>query len=406
MSETSTAIARMEPNGAGAAVARTDEYTFDQIMTLGDVFARSGFFPDARTAAQCVVKMIAGRELGLPPLASMNGFHIIQGKPVPNAITQGALIKRSGRYNYRVIEHDDDHCTLAFYERNGEGWVELGRSTFTLDDARRAGLTTGANKHNWASYPRNMLFSRAMSNGVRWYCSDVTNGPVYTPEELDVPVDPEGNVIDARSFRVVEGDESRPQTREANGGAAPPGPAAGAKAVGLTAKELQARYIDLAKRSGFTTKAELTAWLESNDVNPKLESRDEWERAIGLLEERVRLREEKREESETVPPAATSGPSPTDTSSSASVDEETGEILDAEFDPFEAGDPGTDERQRLLANIEELMTAIEEKESGFRKTHDKYRKASCPKIPKSDSLCTTAQLGEWRDQLAAYLKDI
>jgi hypothetical protein len=42
-----------------------------------------------------------------------------------------------------------------------------------------------------------MLFARAMSNGVRWYCPDVTNGnAVYTPEELGAEVDEDGNVID------------------------------------------------------------------------------------------------------------------------------------------------------------------------------------------------------------------
>lgn len=37
-----------------------------------------------------------------------------------------------------------------------------------------------------------MLFARAISNGVKWYCPDVFAGPVYVPEEMqevteDVP---------------------------------------------------------------------------------------------------------------------------------------------------------------------------------------------------------------------------
>ena len=28
-----------------------------------------------------------------------------------------------------------------------------------------------------------MLFARAMSNGVRWYCPDVAMTPLYTPDE-------------------------------------------------------------------------------------------------------------------------------------------------------------------------------------------------------------------------------
>jgi hypothetical protein len=31
-----------------------------------------------------------------------------------------------------------------------------------------------------------MLFARAMSDGVKWYTPDVFNGPVYTPDEIQV----------------------------------------------------------------------------------------------------------------------------------------------------------------------------------------------------------------------------
>ena len=38
---------------------------------------------------------------------------------------------------------------------------------------------------NWRKYPKNMLFARAISNGVKWHCPDVMNGqPVYTPDEM------------------------------------------------------------------------------------------------------------------------------------------------------------------------------------------------------------------------------
>jgi hypothetical protein len=42
-----------------------------------------------------------------------------------------------------------------------------------------------------------MLFSRAMSNGARWYTPDLFTGPIYTPEELDGPA------LEA-DYRVVE----------------------------------------------------------------------------------------------------------------------------------------------------------------------------------------------------------
>ena len=41
------------------------------------------------------------------------------------------------------------------------------------------------------------LTTRALSNGVRWYCPDFGGGaPIYTPEELGANVDEDGNVVD------------------------------------------------------------------------------------------------------------------------------------------------------------------------------------------------------------------
>src|SRR5574339_232881 len=56
----------------------------------------------------------------------------------------------------------------------------IGNYTFTIEDAKKAGTK------NLDKFPRNMLFARAISNGVKWFCPDVFAGPVYTPEECDV----------------------------------------------------------------------------------------------------------------------------------------------------------------------------------------------------------------------------
>jgi len=62
-----------------------------------------------------------------------------------------------------------------------------------MEDAGNAGLIA---RDNWKKYPRNMLFSRAMSNGAKWHCPDVGAGaPIYTPDELGADVDDEGAVI-------------------------------------------------------------------------------------------------------------------------------------------------------------------------------------------------------------------
>lgn len=161
------------------------------LSTLGETLVRSGFFSDTRQAAQAIVKILAGRELGLGPIASMTGIHVIQGRITLGANLIAAAIKRSGRYDFRVTEMTDQVCTIEFYERVDGQREKIGVSTFTAEDARRA------QTKNMDKYPRNMLYARAMSNGARWFTPDVFAGAIYTPEEMGASVDEEGNVIDA-----------------------------------------------------------------------------------------------------------------------------------------------------------------------------------------------------------------
>lgn len=164
------------------------------VMQLGTVLAKSGYFQEAREAAQAVVKILAGREMGFGPIASMTGVHVIKGKPTVGANLMAAAIKRSGRYDYKVREISDTACKLEFFERDGDKWVSMGESSFTAEDAKVAGLSGGDNhKH----FPRNMLFARALSNGAKWYTPDIFGGPVYTPDELGARVNHEtGEVIE------------------------------------------------------------------------------------------------------------------------------------------------------------------------------------------------------------------
>ena len=186
--------------------ALTVATSLNETMELGNLLAQSGFFADSRGAAQAVVKVLAGREIGFGPIASMTGIHVISGRVSISANLMAAAIKRSGRYDYRVREMTPQRCEIEFRERYGDKWEVIGSSEFTAQDARLAGTK------NMDKYARNMLFARAMSNGARWYCPDIFGGPVYTPEELGAAVDGEtGEVIDAPAPRIVVERQPEPQ---------------------------------------------------------------------------------------------------------------------------------------------------------------------------------------------------
>lgn len=155
-------------------------------------FKASGMFPDLQSEAQAYVKILAGDELGIPPMAAMGGINVIKGKATLSANLLATLVKRHPNYDYKVLAHDAEVCRIEFTQ-HGE---VVGVSEFSTEDAKRAGLSG----KNWLAYPQAMMFARALTQGVRWYCPDVTAGSAaYTPEELGAePVDRGGSrIIDA-----------------------------------------------------------------------------------------------------------------------------------------------------------------------------------------------------------------
>ncbi len=153
-----------------------------EIQDLAGHFLKSGLFSDVRDESQAVVKILAGQEIGVGPFAAMKNIFIIKNRTVMAAELMASQVKASGRYDYRVIEHTERICTIAFLQA-GE---EIGRSTFTWADAERADLSR---KETYRAWPRNMLWARAMSNGVRWHCPDIFGGATfYTPEEAHLSV--------------------------------------------------------------------------------------------------------------------------------------------------------------------------------------------------------------------------
>ena len=167
------------------------------LQEIGQILVQSGFFSDAKSANQAIVKVLAGRELGFGPIASMTGVYIVRGKPVISANLMASAVKRDPRYDYRVDELSHTICTIVF-SQDGK---EIGKSSFSIDDAKKAGLSGD----NWNKYPRNMLFARALSNGVKWYCPDALGGaPIYTPDEMDAAVDENGEIINGTYTEATE----------------------------------------------------------------------------------------------------------------------------------------------------------------------------------------------------------
>jgi hypothetical protein len=163
----------------------------DALNILSGVLSKAGYFKEARDPAKAGAKILYGRELGLGPVQSLLGIDFSEkGGLTLRAHTMAALIRSSGRYDYRIIQSDDQGCEIEFYTVEFEAQASgpkkvrtpIGRSSFTMADAKRAGL---ASKSTYLQHPVDMLYNRAMSKGARMHCPDVFGAPVYSEGELD-----------------------------------------------------------------------------------------------------------------------------------------------------------------------------------------------------------------------------
>ena len=173
--------------------------TLNDIVQVGTLLHQSGNFKNSTSPAAAVARVLAGIELGLGPFQSMTNLLVIDGKVTLSASLIASMVKGSSKYDYIVDEHDETRCKITFMEEGNP----IGVSEFTMEDAKTAGIYRQGSP--WEKYPRNMVFARALTNGARWYCPDVFNGPIYTPDELGA-----GVAIDSQGDEVYEAPHVEP----------------------------------------------------------------------------------------------------------------------------------------------------------------------------------------------------
>lgn len=153
-----------------------------EMRQIGETLGQSGFFADVQDQAQAFAKILAGQELGVGPFEAMRGIDVIKGRLCMSAGLTAKLVKRSGRYHYRVTEASAERCVIEWFEGAPGAWEPVGESSFSLDEAKAAGLLRADG--GWGKYPADMLFARALTRGARRYAADALGGAVYTPDEL------------------------------------------------------------------------------------------------------------------------------------------------------------------------------------------------------------------------------
>ena len=151
-------------------------HTLPEALTLSAELAKARpVLPKhCQDAGTVLAIVLAGAELGLPPMLAMRSIHLVEGRPVIAAEMQLAIAARSG-VRWRWVRSDAQIAKLALTRPS---WPDHEHE-YTMDMAKRAGL---AGKQNWRGHPEAMLRARCVSAAVRAYCPDVLSG-VLDPDE-------------------------------------------------------------------------------------------------------------------------------------------------------------------------------------------------------------------------------
>lgn len=175
-----------------------DEGGFRLMMAAAQRYVQSGLLPPhIKTPQAALLLLKQGRELGIADTYALRNITVINGRPSCSAELMLALVRRAyGQSAMRVYKTDNESCTVQYRQH---GWDGISELTFSLEDAKRAGLLSN---QTWSKYPAAMLRARAISATVRFAFPECIAG-LYTPEEVGADVDEDGSPLAATVISEV-----------------------------------------------------------------------------------------------------------------------------------------------------------------------------------------------------------
>jgi hypothetical protein len=170
----------------GAKIAPVIPQTIDECYRLATLVCKSGMAPKDykdNPEAACVTIM-HGMEVGVPPMAALQGISNINGRPCIWGDLALALVRSSGlmeSIEETIDGTGDNMVATCKTKRKGDPTVVV--RTFSVADAKKAGLWTKTNTP-WITYPQRMLQMRARAWCIRDAYTDVLKG-LHIREEIE-----------------------------------------------------------------------------------------------------------------------------------------------------------------------------------------------------------------------------
>lgn len=178
------------------------QFSMPDIERVATAIAKGGLFGSKDPMAVLTLCLLAQAE-GQHPAVVFRDYHIINGKPAKKAEAMlRDFIASGGKVDWHALT---DTMADATFSHPSGGTLRID---WTLDRARAAGIANPM----WKKYPRQMLRSRVIGEGVRSVCPSATSG-LYEEHEvrdMQVPVSeaPGGGFIEGQfEERAVSPDE-------------------------------------------------------------------------------------------------------------------------------------------------------------------------------------------------------
>lgn len=151
---------------------------YSDITKMALAFAKSGLF-GLKTPEQAIALMLIAQADGQHPAASARDYDIVNNRPAKKS---EAMLRDFLRAGGTVQWHElSDTMAKATFSHSSTGKVTID---WDMPRAKRAGLE---GKAMYKQYPRAMLRSRCVSEGIKATYPAATGG-MYTPEEaIDIP---------------------------------------------------------------------------------------------------------------------------------------------------------------------------------------------------------------------------
>jgi hypothetical protein len=167
---------------------------FNEIHQMAESISASKLF-GVKSIAEAIALMLVAQANGMHPAAAARDYDVVAGRPAKKAEAMlRDFISAGGTVKWHSLTNEIADATFSHH---GGGSVRID---WTMERAKLAGL---GGKDMWRKFPRQMLRSRCVSEGVRTVYPGATSG-LYVEEEVEDMPPPQEKAVDVSEYVEIE----------------------------------------------------------------------------------------------------------------------------------------------------------------------------------------------------------